>query len=186
MSPEKIYDISDKGLLNSLVKNDRDAFEEIFDRYWSRLYIFAYNVLEDKDTCEDIIQEIFISLWERRQEVIIDNLSSYLYSSVKYKIANHFRNGKITENFLGKWVKSLGAKNIEDSIEFKEISFKVEKLINELPEQRRLIFNLSKKNNLSHKEIAEKLGISVRTVKNQVSSALKFIRDSLSFLLLFI
>jgi RNA polymerase sigma-70 factor (family 1) len=186
MSPDKIYDISDDGLLRSIAKDDRNAFEEIFHRYWSRLYMFAYNILRDKDICEDFIQEIFIDLWERRNISEITNLSSYLYTAVKYKAANHFRKGKINENFIRKWVEFLGAESIEDSLEHKELSLKVEQMINQLPEQRRLIFNLSRKENLSHKEISEKLNISVRTVKNQVSAALRFIRESIGIFILFL
>jgi len=93
--PNKIYDLSDESLLNSLINNDRKALEEIFNLYWSRLYFYAYKILKGKDICEDIVQEIFIDLWSRKNEINISNLSSYLYTAVNYKILNHFRKDEI-------------------------------------------------------------------------------------------
>jgi len=167
--------------------DDTVSFEEIYRQYWSKLYIYAFNVLRERDLCEDIVQEVFIDLWAKRQDVRITNLHSYLYQSVKYQIFNHFRKSKYKKQLLMKFDLIQTQNQLDESCEKQELKNQIKEVIYQLPEQRRIIFEMSKYEGLSNKEISEHLSISVQTVKNQISESLKFIRKSLNsvFLLFF-
>jgi RNA polymerase sigma-70 factor (family 1) len=167
--------------------DDTTSFEQIYRQYWSKLYIYAFNVLREQEVCEDIVQEVFIDLWAKRHEVQISNLRSYLYQSVKYQIFNHFRKSKYKYQLLMKFDQINIHYEIDELYEQKEFKEKIKEAMYRLPEQRRVIFEMSRYEGLSHKEISEHLGISVQTVKNQISASLKFLRKSLNslFLLLF-
>ena len=176
-----------KGLLHSIKFDDTISFEEIYRQNWSKLYIYAFHVLRERDLCEDIVQEVFIDLWAKRHDVSISNLRSYLHQSVKYQIFNHFRESKYKKQLLMEFDLINTQDQIDESYEKQELKNQIKKEISKLPEQRRVIFELSRYDGLSNKEISEHLSISVQTVKNQISESLKFIRKSLNsvFLLFF-
>lgn len=179
MMPGKIIDLTDSGLLESIKQNEKIAFKEIYKRYWSKLYIYAYNVLREKEICEDIIQEIFIDLWNRRNSVQISELSAYLYQAVKFRIFKHFRQSKYKDELLAQFDLLQTQYKIDDLLELQELHNQINDIIAKLPEQRRVIFQMSRNEELTNKEISEKLNISIQTVKNQISTALHFIRKSL-------
>ena len=86
--------LDDQELLDLLSQSNRFAFREIYNRYWEELFRLAINILNDKDTSEDLLQEIFINIWQRRQQVNISNLWGFLFRAVKVKVLEHLRNGK--------------------------------------------------------------------------------------------
>ena len=176
---KKIFDLTDKGLFESVRNDDQTAFKEVYKRYWSKFYIYAYNVLREKDICEDIIQEVFTNLWTRRKVLQIENVSSYLYQAVRFQIFKQFRQRKLIDRCTVEFDEFISTHRIEESVEYRELRNRVDNLIFALSEQRRIIFQLSRDEELSNKEIASKLNISVQTVKNQISHALKSIRNSL-------
>ncbi|MHB9011272.1 MAG: RNA polymerase sigma-70 factor [Ignavibacteriaceae bacterium] len=182
---KNIFDISDKGLIDSLKDDDQNAFKEIYKRYWEKLYLFAYKIIKDKDICEDIIQEVFTDLWIRRKEKEIGNISAYLYKAVKFQVFNQFRKMKLVDKHVEEFDNFISQHNLAEYIEYKDIYSRVETEIVKLPEQRRIIFQLSRDEGLSNKEIAQKLNISVQTVKNQISHALKSIRSSIKSWIVF-
>ena len=174
-------------LLHTIILDDTISFEEIYRQYWSKLYIYAFNVLRERDLCEDIVQEVFIDLWAKRHDVQISNIHSYLHQSVKYQIFNHFRESKYKNQLLMEFDLINTQDRIDESYEKQELKNQIKEVIYQLPEQRRVIFEMSRYEGLSNKEISEHLSISVQTVKNQISESLKFIRKSLNsmFLLFF-
>jgi RNA polymerase sigma-70 factor (ECF subfamily) len=184
-SDNNIVDISDKGLIDSLKNNVQNAFKEIYKRYRPKLYIYAFNIINDKDVCEDIIQEVFVDLWTRKKETEIENLSAYLYKAVRFQIFKQFRKKKLTDKHIEEFDEFLSGYNLEEHIEFKELYYCVENIIAKLPEQRRIIFQLSRDEGLTAKEIAKTLNISEQTVRNQIYTALKKIRTSIKLLLVF-
>jgi RNA polymerase sigma-70 factor (ECF subfamily) len=186
MIPARIIDITDDGLVKAICNDDQIAFKELYKRYWAKLYIYAFKVLHDKDICEDIIQQVFYDLWNRRYDLNIEIPSAYLYSAVKHQIFNQFRKKKFSRIQPEHLLTFISESKIEESVEYKELHSRVEKLINELPEQRRIVFVMSRNEGLSNKEIASQLNLSVQTVKNQISSALKFIRNSLKTIIFFL
>ncbi|NWG26997.1 MAG: RNA polymerase sigma-70 factor [Ignavibacteriaceae bacterium] len=178
MEQRKLIDLTDSGLFNSIRNDDKVAYKVLYDRYWSRLYMYAYNVLKDKDLCEDVVQEIFVNIWIRRHEIEVTNPASYLFQAVKYSIFNHIRNSKYKRQLLEKMNESFQESDVSKEIEFLEFNSKVEDVISKLPEQRKKIFHLSRNENLSNKEIADKLGLSIQTVKNQISKTLQTLRNA--------
>jgi RNA polymerase sigma-70 factor (family 1) len=180
----KITDFREARLLHSIKLDDRTSFEQLYKQYWPKLYIYAFNVLRERDLCEDIVQEVFMDLWAKRHEVQISNLHAYLYQSVKYQIFNHFRESKYKNQLLMKFDQINTQYELDELYEQKEFKAKIKEVIYQLPEQRRVIFEMSRYEGLSNKEISEHLSISVQTVKNQISESLKFIRKSLNSLFL--
>ena len=180
IKPEsRIINLYENGLLQSIKLDDKSSFEKIYKRYWSELYIYAFNVLHEREICEDIVQEIFIDLWTRRHDIQISDLNSYLYQSVKFQIFNHFRKSKYKKQLLLKFDLIDNQYEIDGLYEKEELKTHINKAISNLPEQRRIIFKMSRYEGLSNKEISEKLNISKQTVKNQICESLKFIRKSL-------
>ena len=169
----------DNELLQSIKFDDKTSLEKIYRQYWSKLYIYAFNVLREREICEDIVQEIFVDLWTKRDEVQISDLNSYLYQAVKYQIFNHFRKSKYKKQLLMKFDQINEQYKIDELYEKKELRFHIKDIISSLPKRRRIIFQMSRQEGLSNKEISETLNISVQTVKNQISESLKFIRKSL-------
>ena len=174
-----ITDLSDYELLQSVKLEDKASFEQIYKKYWSKLYIYAFNVLKEREICEDIVQEIFVDLWTKRHNVQITDLNSYLYQSVRFQIFNHFRKSKYKKQLLMKFDLFVEQYAIEELYEEKELQDEINHIISKLPEQRRRIYQMSRRDGLSNKEISENLNISLQTVRNQISTSLKFIRKSL-------
>jgi RNA polymerase sigma-70 factor (family 1) len=173
-------DLIEDRLLHSIKLDDKVSFEQIYRQYWSKLYIYAFNVLRERELCEDIVQEVFTDLWTKRHDGQISDLHSYLYQSVKYQIFNHFRKSKYKKQLLMEFDLINAPYQIDESYEKIELKAQIIDVISKLPEQRRIIFEMSRYEELSNKEISEHLDISLQTVKNQVSESLKFIRNSLN------
>jgi RNA polymerase sigma-70 factor (family 1) len=177
-------DLIEEELRHSIKLDDKKSFEQIYRQYWSKLYIYAFNVLRERELCEDIVQDVFIDLWAKRHDVQISNLYSYLHQSVKYQIFNHFRECRYKKELLMKFDLINTQYKIDELYEQKEFKAQIKEVISKLPEQRRIIFEMSRYEELSNKDISEKLNISLQTVKNQISESLKIIRKSLNNLYL--
>ncbi len=165
--------------------DDKASLEHVYKQYWQKLYIYAFNVLREKELCEDIVQNIFLDLWTRRNDVQISDLKSYLYQSVKHQIFNHFRKSKNKKELYDKLVPFNFEYKIDELYEQKELNIQIKNAVSDLPEQRRIIFGMSRYEGISNKEISENLNIALQTVKNQISASLKSIRKSLKNLYMF-
>lgn len=181
---------TDDVLLDRLVHEDKYAFEEVYRRYWGIMYQSAYNILRDKEACMDIIQEIFVWIWSHHAELKIHSLKGYLLSAVKFKVANYIRDGKI-HNSVFEYIKSIGEPLVlpDERTELEELLTIISRFTDKLPVKCREVFMLSREEHLSNREIADRLGVSIKTVENQMTIALRKLRSSLarlsSFLLLF-
>ncbi|EHQ25934.1 RNA polymerase sigma factor [Mucilaginibacter paludis] len=173
---------TDQQLVSLLKDNDQVAYTEIYDRYQGLLYIYACKITKDESEAEDIVQEVFFYLWDKRAAILFNtSLSSYLYSAVRYKFFNLLDHKKVRANYVESLQRFIEIGNIEAdyAIREKELTILIEKEISLLPIKMREVFELSRKAQLSHKEIAEKLRISEKTVKNQINNALKELRMKL-------
>jgi len=180
---------SDQELVVLLKGGERLALTEIYNRYQGVLYSHAYRRLPDREEVGDIIQELFVYLWTRRRELnFTTSLSSYLYASVRNRILNQYRNRKVRDNFAASLQEFIdqGENIIEDQLREKELSLLIEREIAALPDQMRLVFEMSRKLEMSHNEIAEALNLSPHTVRNQVHNALKILRVKLGANVFFI
>lgn len=177
---------SDEDLLVRFIKGDELAFKLIFERYSSEMYLSAYNLFRDKATCEDMIQEIFIDLWNKKEQLNIKKLKPFLYGCVRNKVLMAIRSKKKSVSI--EEVEHLCAIYTADMpVEVKELKDMITAKIEVLPERCKEIFYLSREENLSNKEIADKLNISIKTVENQMTIALRRIRSSMAeFLVLLI
>jgi RNA polymerase sigma-70 factor (ECF subfamily) len=166
--------------LQQLVKEGKNpAFEVIFERYWKRLFVYAYKIYEDEKICEDIVQEIFINFWEKSYDANILNLEAYLIRSVKYKISNHIRDLKFSRVHLEILQNIPNTFKIENDIEYAEFEKGIFNEIKKLPPKCQQVFMFSRFENYSNPEIAKKLDISIRTVEKHISNALKFLKSTI-------
>lgn len=181
-------EMEDNELILLLKQSNKDAFTTLYNKYWKQVYNFSRLYLTDKESAKEVVQEVFIKIWESRdfmrQE---DNFKGLLFIITRNLIFNQHRKS-LNEDFYKMTVISAmeNSYDIEEEIEAKNLSDYIDLLINELPLRRREIFNLSRKENKSYKEIAELLHISEKTVENQISEALKYLRKNISMLVLFL
>ena len=171
-----IDDHKARELLERLKNDDPQAIEVLFNGYWDPLYQYAYNIIRESNACDDIVQEIFTDLWVRRHTLTIENFGGYLFQAVKFKCLNHIRSKKITDEHLQRIDQVVFVNAIEEQIYAEELKEILHRSITKLPERCREIFMLSRYDLLSNTQIAAKLGLSVQTVKNQLSKALEKLR----------
>ena len=174
-----IKEKTDTELAILLTLNDEAAFSELYVRYKDKLYYFCLHLLKSKEEANDIVQEIFIRIWESRNFINPDlSFSSFLYTMARNRILNYFRDIDIDEKVkeILATQKVTEEEAIDSKIIYTEYQVILQKAISQLPPQRRKIFNMSRIESMSHKEIAAELGISVNTVQEHISEALKFIK----------
>lgn len=184
-----MQNIDDKKLLEEFRKENLEAFELFFRTNQPQLVSFANRFLDDWETARDIVQEIFLHLWENKEKLDITvSLRSYLYSAVKNQCVNTIKH-KVVEQ---KYSSSVAAQFKEMEINYyqateesfqkmsaTELANKIEQSISTLPEQCRLTFELSRNKGMKSADIAKKMDVSVRTVETQIYRALKVLKESL-------
>lgn len=161
-----------------LKKGDVNAFDLLYSRHWSGMYQAAYFLLRDQDASMDIVQDIFVWLWEKRQQLDIHAVPAYLRSAVRFKVANYIQSGKIREDFYAELadITLPAAPGPQDLLELNDLKVIIQQVISQLPEKCREIFLLSRDNRLTNQQIADLLNISIKTVEAQKTIALKRIR----------
>ncbi len=170
---------SDQEVLEMLKAGDQLAFNEIYKRYSMQLFYQVNQMLRDEDTSKDIVQELFISLWDKSSNINLGaNLAGYLYVAARNRVLKQIQKGKVRNDYVASIAKYATEVSTEmmDTIDEKQLSIIIEREISLLPPKMKEVFELSRKGNFSHKEIAEQLGISDKTVKKQVNKALKILR----------
>lgn len=177
-------ELTDIELLEGLKNNDGEAFTGIYNRYWQSLYYTAVNVLQQPPLAEDIVQEVFISLWRRRDELEITHLKAYLSKAVKFQVLKTIRDNKADNLFYERLQRITATIIKEDPLLGKEMQVIFARLAADLPEDCREIFRLSREEGLTYLEIASRLQISVKTVEKKMSFSLKHFRAGLSEVLL--
>lgn len=178
----RLTKLSDEDLLKLVSQGDQNAFGIIFEKYWKRLYSYAYRIYREEEICEDVVQEIFISLWNNSQNILILNLEAYLLKSVKYKISNHIRSLKFTKDHLDVLEGIIVSQKSINDVEYKEFESGIMEKINKLSPKCREVFVLSRIEYLSNSEIAARLNLSIHTVEKHISNALKELRGNLNVL----
>lgn len=173
---------SDAALLDLFRSGDMQAYEELYQRYWSLLYIAACKVLRQEDDAKDIVQEVFLSLLQKGTELeLTTSLSAYLYAAVRYKVLDRMRHLQVKEQYFSSLQHYTDAAAVltDGKLLEKEFIEKMEAAIKLLPDKMRIVFELSRHEALSHKEIARLLQISDKTVKKQIANALKVLKIKL-------
>lgn len=182
----KPFQVSDETLLQMMRSDQTCALREIFDRYHLRLFRMAAGVLNDDDEAKDLVQDVFVDLWNRRHTSNIQILSHYLSRAIKFQVLKHLRNGKVQTRHLKSLQRVQFVNQTEDMLNFQELEVHVRKAVDVLPPRCREVFFLSRYENLSHKEISERLRISPKTVEAQIGKALSILRSKLEGIVVFI
>ena len=178
MSPNN--KLNDFELLVLLKEGKESALDWIYKKYWKCLYENAYSVLKDGQACEDIIQEIFLKLWTKRETLEIKtSLSAYLHASVRYEVYRQLKSLHVREDIFDQIHERIQASRKYNDLEYKEFHSQICALVEQLPDKCRNVYKLSRESQLSHKEIALHLQISTKTVENHLTKALGFLRRSL-------
>lgn len=173
--------ISDSNLLARICKGDERAFYLLYKRYWKGLYNSAYKRLKDHDLCENAVQNVFVDLWKRRLDLSIENISAYLYSAVKYQVFAQVSKRRGEVYFMKPFESIVESPfSADGELIEKELQQVLEKWLHSLPEKRRKIFLMYYENELSSREISERLSIAQKTVQNQVRTATKSLRVKLA------
>jgi len=174
--------ITDKELVKRLHNNDEAALSIIYKEHWEIMYLAAYNLVKNKAISEDIVQDVFVSFWQKRSIIEIKvSIRSYLYTSTTYKVYDYFRKNKkmIKEELFDHFDKKIQVSNPETKLMHKELVGCLDSLINQLPPKCKEVFKLSREEQLTNQEIAERLNISKRTVEGHITKALILLRNSL-------
>ena len=176
-------------ILNSVYKGNKKVFEILFRTYYNRLCAYAASLVSRTDLAEDLVTDVFLKLWEKRDSInITDSISSYLFRSVKNSCINYLERERsrkyiVSENEVNlinlKLEYPVSDKHPLTNLIGKELEERIKIEIEKLPGQCREVFYLSRFEDLSHKDISEKLGISENTVKVQIYRALVKLRQEL-------
>jgi len=171
----------DKELYLKLKGGDEEAFQTLFLKYYSAMCRFANQLLNDRELAEEIAQDMFVKIWEKRAFLNIEtSVKHYFFRSVRNHCLNHIQHEKIKKQYANKIMESAHQEiNTEQYYLEIDLVKRIEKSIASLPPKRMEIFRLSREQGLKYKEIADKLGISVKTVEAQMGLALKYLREDL-------
>jgi len=174
--------LTDQELIALLKEGDAHAYTQLFDRYQPLLYVHARKVTKDPDEAADIVQEVFLSLWDRRQSLDIKgSMLAYLSNAVRFKFLDLVSKKKVRTDHataLSKYIEA-GSPVTDHQVRERELLRIIEAEIDNLPPKLKLIYELSRKSNLSTAEIADMLNVSEKTVQNQVSIAVRQLRVKL-------
>lgn len=181
--------ITDQSLAESIKNSNQGVFELVFNYYYSGLVVYADQIIKNTVISEDIVQSVFMKLWETRETIEIRSFRSYFIQCVKNRSIDHLRSQQVKQRFDSRILEADHLVMEEDLWTKNELDELVERAIENLPPRCREIFWMSRYENLKIAEIAEKLEISNRTVETQISKALKILRvklvDYLSLLVLY-
>lgn len=175
---------NEKILVDALRKGSSVAFDRLFEDYCDRLHHFVISIIKVPQLAEDIVQEVFIKIWEKRSELDQHkSFKSFVFSIAYNETISVIRRKKTENNYLEQIKEIVSENKILNTpqleMEFQEINNHIEKVLRDMPERRQQVFRLSREDGLSYREIAEKLKISKNTVENQMVAALKTIRKKI-------
>jgi RNA polymerase sigma-70 factor (ECF subfamily) len=180
---------SEKELLYLLQMGDESAFTTIYNHYWKKLFSIAANKLHDLTEAEELVQDIFLDMWKRKENLVItSSLPAYLGIAVKYKVIDRLARKAIElryRKYAAYHLKPIDS-STEEALNLEDLQGRLVNLVAELPEKCRLVFELSRNRGLSQKQIAHQLGIAEKTVESHLGKALRTLRMRMGSLFVFI
>lgn len=182
-------DKTDDELLGLLTQNNEKAFETIYERYNKLLYAIAFKYLKNRELSQDAVQQIFLKFWESRSTLMIHiNLKNYLFTMLKNHVLNEIRNNLTALEKIYEISQTVPQQEdeLEHKLEKKEIEVLLYRAVEALPDQKRQVCLYKLQEDLSNQEIAEKMGISISTVKTHYSKALQMLREYFCQLLMLV
>jgi RNA polymerase sigma-70 factor (family 1) len=175
--------LSDDDLIGRLKSDELGAFKELYTRYWKALFSEAYKRLKNRELSEEVVQDLFANLWAKRHDLQINTaVGGYLFVSVSYYVIDHYRKEIIRAKYRKDFKTSHNEADYstENMIMLKDLTGTVESQISQLPDKCRSVYELSRNQHKTNKEIAQHLGISEKTVENHLTKALRRLRFGLS------
>jgi RNA polymerase sigma-70 factor (family 1) len=175
----KIDNLSDNILVAKIRQNDKDAFKSIYDRYSRKIYFFSLKYISDSAEVEDLVQTVFINVWQNRKSLDPDNsVKSYIYKAAVNYIYNYLKRKKIQNKFIESQILKgeIHSNLTYEQVFFNDLERSINIVVETLPSRQQRIFHLNRTEGLTEQEIAKKLGLSVRTVENQIYRALKKVK----------
>jgi RNA polymerase sigma-70 factor (ECF subfamily) len=173
--------LEDHLLVLGLNQGHSTAFEEIYSRYWFKIYRIAFNQTGNKEEAEELVQDVFLSIWNRRETIVINNLDLYLVISIKNKVYDLIRSKinfrKYQEHIILKEIDFHF--NTDEIVNYTELTDAVEKVLSLLPEKSVHIFKKSRFENMNTKEIALQMKLSEKAVEYHITKSLKFLKENL-------
>jgi RNA polymerase sigma-70 factor (family 1) len=172
---------TDTELLLRIKEDNHASFDLLFDRYWERLYRVALGRVGDDSIAQDIVQELFIKLWERRHSLVIQlSLENYLLTAVKFSVLSHFRSKNVNEVRLDDALQRvhLLEASINENAGYFELEKTLEDALSKMPDMLQKVYQLRSENK-PLKEIAGELGVAEQTVKNYISEVLRRLRNTI-------
>ncbi|SHF67237.1 RNA polymerase sigma-70 factor, ECF subfamily [Fodinibius roseus] len=173
---------SDRQLLEDIGEGDRKAFEQLFNRHWESLFAVAMHRLQSEQLAKDVLQELFVELWEKHETLNIrSNVSGYLFTALKHRVINKIKEENTRAKYEKMTIRYYEINGLATEHQFSKnyLREEMEAKVRQLPDRCREVFELSRIEQLSHKEIGERLNISPKTVENHIGRALKVLRPYL-------
>lgn len=175
--------LSDPDIVSAIRQGQEPAFEQMFRTYYERLCHYATTILKDPDESEEMVQTVFLSIWEKRADLEITlSLKAYLYRAVHNHCLNRIKHYAVRENHreYALYHQTDSRDSVAEAIYGSELEERIEKAVRKLPEQCQVVFRMSRFDELRYQEIADKLGLSIKTVENQIGKALRILRVELA------
>ena len=176
-------------LIQALKQGSSKAFDSIYQMYSKRLYAYSLQFTKSPEEAEEIVQDVFIRLWNNRERIKQEEtLRSLLFIMAKHHLINAYRskvNSWVYEDYIG-YVNTLSVDNAHHRLEYNEFMVQFEEAMQTLPSTQQKVIRLSRLQQLSNKEIAEKLSLSEQTVKNQISLGIKALKEKMNWALAFL
>ncbi|WP_172594288.1 RNA polymerase sigma-70 factor [Mariniphaga sediminis] len=168
-------------MIRGLIDDDKKSFDDLYFYYYPKLYAFSKTFLKVEDDINDILQEVFIKTWDNRKKIKdVETFNAWIFTITKNSVVTYFREKIRQKDFESRVRKmAVGELVFNDSLEYKDLKERVDQLVEQLPEKRKMIFKLSREKGLSNREIAKKLEISIKTVEDHMLYSLRFLRNNL-------
>ncbi|GAA4830001.1 RNA polymerase sigma-70 factor [Algivirga pacifica] len=162
---------------------DVNTFKSLFDQYYASIRNFVYYKVGDAQVAEDLAQEVFLKVWEKRQEVKTDTVKTYLYTIANNLSINYLKRGTVAFNFAINPVnrKEETIESPEYEMELKEFDMQLQKAISDIPEKSREVFLMNRIEGLTYNEIADRLQVSVKAVEKRMKKALDILRSTIAY-----
>lgn len=178
--------LSDLELIALLKEGNAAAYTMIYNRYFDELYIHAYQRLKDREEAQDVVHELFAGIWNKRDELLVkSSLAAYLYTAVRNRILDVIAHRQVENKYVNSLQNFLeqGYCVTDHQVRERQMAELIERGISELPPKMREVFELSRKQGMTHKEIAVQLNLSDQTVRKQINNALRILRMKLGMML---
>lgn len=165
---------------------DKEQFKNIFDSYFDSIRSFVYYRTSSEQTAEDVAQDVFMQLWERRKRLELQNVKALLYKMASDSVVSHYRKQNIRLDFVCNMQPHEPTISPQEQLQFEELSTRYAKVLEQMNDGQREVFLMSREESLKYHEIADRLGVSVKAVEKRMSAALHLLKTKLLYLLIWI